>query len=129
MPIRPQGRCTKAGCKAKAVTMGRCADHQPKPWARPSAHTQTIDHARWSVARQAALARDGRQCVRCGAKATEVDHIWEVADGGSLYGTSNLQSLCHACHQAKTAIARRRRAGDTGEPSLAARLFDQIEGD
>ncbi|KFF31657.1 HNH endonuclease domain-containing protein [Bifidobacterium bombi DSM 19703] len=127
MPTRPHGRCTKPGCMAKAVDKGRCADHQPKPWARASAHTQAIDRAQWAKARRLTLARDHGRCVRCGGKATEVDHIWEVADGGSLYDTGNLQSLCHTCHHAKTLDSRRRRTHRDQGPGLAARLFEQIE--
>lgn len=34
--------------------------------------------------------------------AAVVDHITEINDGGSKLSFSNLQSLCHSCHNAKT---------------------------
>jgi 5-methylcytosine-specific restriction endonuclease McrA len=37
----------------------------------------------------------------CGDRATEVDHIIEVARGGSNT-IDNLQPLCKPCHMAKT---------------------------
>jgi hypothetical protein len=44
----------------------------------------------------------GDACLRCGDKATEVDHIIELANGGTD-DVDNLQPLCSACHKAKTA--------------------------
>ncbi|MBT3205587.1 MAG: hypothetical protein HOB14_00275 [Gammaproteobacteria bacterium] len=35
-----------------------------------------------------------------------VDHIIEIKDGGSQLDERNLQSLCHACHNAKTSCER-----------------------
>lgn len=45
-------------------------------------------------------------CVHCEARheltvATEVDHVIALSNGGAD-DTSNLQSLCHVCHVAKT---------------------------
>lgn len=127
MPTRPQGRCTRQGCTAKAVKDGRCADHQRPAWSTPSAHTRRTDPTAWRQARARALDRDRHRCVRCGRPATEVDHIWEIADGGSLYDLANLQSLCHDCHHAKTISSRRKRHGADHGPGLAARIFDQLE--
>ncbi|MET9286490.1 HNH endonuclease [Nocardia beijingensis] len=39
----------------------------------------------------------------CTRLADEVDHIESVGAGGERYDPANLQSLCHDCHQAKTA--------------------------
>ena len=43
------------------------------------------------------------ECERNGrvALAQVVDHIIEIADGGDPVDPSNLQSLCHACHNRK----------------------------
>jgi 5-methylcytosine-specific restriction endonuclease McrA len=40
-------------------------------------------------------------CVRCGAPATQADHIIAVALGGDLEHGA-LQSMCERCHRAKT---------------------------
>ena len=63
----------------------------------------------------AAFARDmkrllGGLCVRCGCGERIVaDHIREVKDGGAPFDPRNIQLLCHPCHAAKTASARRAR--------------------
>ena len=98
------------------MNRGRCADHQPKPWARASQHTKRINRSLWEKARQARLAFDGQRCVRCGEPATEVNHIVAVADGGALYDHDNLESLCHSCHEeatrAQERVRRERKAAE-----------------
>ncbi len=42
-------------------------------------------------------------------KAVIVDHKTEIKDGGSMLDKKNLQSLCHSCHNKKTAIERSKR--------------------
>ena len=110
MPTMPPTRCTYPGCGQLSTHAGRCDTHQRPPWQMPSQHTQKIDTSKWMKVRALALYRDHGQCVACGAPATEVDHITEVADGGDLYSLSNCQSLCHSCHAAKTQRERRARA-------------------
>jgi hypothetical protein len=46
----------------------------------------------------------------CGRSASEVDHIVELADGGSFHDWANLRSLCHDHHKAKTLASRTARA-------------------
>lgn len=42
--------------------------------------------------------------------ADVVDHIIEIRDDYSKrFDVSNLESLCHACHNTKTALARKKR--------------------
>lgn len=41
--------------------------------------------------------------------ADVVDHIVELEDGGEPYEWSNLKSLCHSCHNNKTADEARKR--------------------
>jgi len=46
-------------------------------------------------------------CVKCEAKglttaAAVTDHIVRVADGGSVFDETNLQSLCESCHNSKS---------------------------
>lgn len=55
----------------------------------------------------------GARCQRpgCGsAKRIIADHIIERKDGGADLDPANIELLCHACHQVKTAAARARRA-------------------
>jgi 5-methylcytosine-specific restriction endonuclease McrA len=51
---------------------------------------------------KAAAARvvRGAACVRCGAPATEADHVVPLSLGGD---PGLMQPLCRACHRAKTA--------------------------
>lgn len=55
-------------------------------------------------------------CAACGVEATMyTDHITPLSQGGEPYALSNLQPLCHGCHQAKTQreaqTARKVKAG------------------
>lgn len=70
--------------------------YQSKEWARA----------------KAAKRREGRVwCARCGSKDRLIlDHIRERRDGGDDLDPRNLEWLCHAHHQAKTAAARAARA-------------------
>ncbi|HZY92137.1 MAG TPA: HNH endonuclease signature motif containing protein [Thermoplasmata archaeon] len=60
----------------------------------------------WDSARQFVLHRDRFTCRACGRRARkrelEVDHVLEIARGGALLDYANLQTLCRACHRAKT---------------------------
>ena len=38
-----------------------------------------------------------------------VDHVKEIEDGGEPFDINNLQSLCHSCHNRKTAEEKRKR--------------------
>jgi 5-methylcytosine-specific restriction protein A len=76
----------------------------------------------WSARRRRVLDRDGWQCTwltqgwRCGAKATEVDHI--VNDDN--HDESNLRSLCHPHHVQATArqsADARRKLGTMRRPA------------
>jgi 5-methylcytosine-specific restriction endonuclease McrA len=53
----------------------------------------------------------GAFCVVCGSgKRIIGDHIVEIRDGGEKLDPMNVQLLCHACHQRKTARERAKRA-------------------
>lgn len=69
----------------------------------------------WMTKRERILKRDSGLCQACKAAgrlklAFEVDHIVELADGGTDDDT-NLQSLCVECHKDKTERSKRARAG------------------
>lgn len=67
-----------------------------------SARVGTARHKRQ---RARILRRDGYQCqlhlTGCLGTATDMDHVVNVAAGGSD-DDSNMQALCHPCHQKKT---------------------------
>ena len=46
------------------------------------------------------FARFGRTCWRCGAPATDVDHLTSIADGGSDY-LANLRPACARCNRGR----------------------------
>lgn len=75
-----------------------------------AAHYQSAAHKEW---RAAVLARDGFTCQACGASAPGArliaDHVCELVDGGAPLDVANGRALCLACHNAKTAAARRGR--------------------
>lgn len=51
--------------------------------------------------RKAAFEVDGGKCRKCGAPATDIDHIGG-GPGGQVNDLANLQALCKACHGEKT---------------------------
>ena len=56
----------------------------------------------WRRLRRLVFERDGYQCVACGKRGRlECDHIVPISDGGTD-DLANLQTLCRACHMAKT---------------------------
>lgn len=54
----------------------------------------------WNSLRKIVLDRDGHRCVKCGYKATQVDHIVP----GDDHRLDNLQSLCTECHGSKSSL-------------------------
>ena len=67
------------------------------------------------------LARDGFRCQiagpRCKTKATHVDHIVSVSDGGAKFDPANLRAACASCNISKrnTEVAQRARGVRAGE--------------
>lgn len=70
----------------------------------------------WPAITKRIKKRDGYRCVQCqSTEQLEVDHI--VA--GDNHHDTNLQTLCHPCHQTKTnleALAARTRYPRKREP-------------
>lgn len=88
-------------------------------WLFAAKYTRIRD---WKTTRAQALERDGGRCVNCGAKATEVDHVVEIQDGGSEFDLENTRSLCHDCHVVKTVARRRYGPGRVPEGALVDRV-------
>lgn len=95
--------CTFHGCPAYSVHRSRCEDHQREAWAK--AEGQLPRGAKWRQVRARVLRRSP-SCASCGAPAQEVDHLLPTSEGGALLDLKNLQSLCAACHEAKSKLER-----------------------
>lgn len=71
----------------------------------------------WRRARALAFQVYGDACILCGDRATEVDHIIEVVDGGTD-DIENLQPLCSSCHKQKTASFNSKRMTKNKNPEI-----------
>jgi hypothetical protein len=72
------------------------------------AHSQGTT-TQWRNLRAACFRVWGRSCLMCGDRATDVDHIIELAAGGTNT-IDNVQPLCKPCHIAKTSRFNATRA-------------------
>ncbi len=115
-PLRP---CRHPGC-FRLTANGWCLEHQPKT-KRPDQRSEQAKewHKLYSkdiwtkVLRPGQLLREPfcRECAKRGyrVRATEVDHIKPHRGDWALFiDPNNLQSLCHACHSAKTMAENRK---------------------
>jgi len=86
-----------------------CTQHRAKSgWAaRPSRVGADTYRGDWPKIRATQL-RQHSTCRYCGARASEVNHVVALADGGS-HDPSNLESVCHSCHQRITSQQNRAR--------------------
>lgn len=111
MPTAAPSRCTRR-CGRLAVKDGRCAEHEIKPWSVPSANSRALTSTERGRINRQQIKREP-QCRGCGStKDLHADHIVEIADGGSLFDASNLQTLCGDCHDEKSAFVRAERAAE-----------------
>ncbi|WP_017435133.1 HNH endonuclease [Saccharococcus caldoxylosilyticus] len=128
MPNKPLRPCNKIGCPN--LTKNRyCKQHKhlveqrqrtrrnDKEYDKHKRNQQAraFYHSReWERLRQAALARDHYLCQHCLqhnriTRAVIVDHIVPISvDWSKRLSLDNTQSLCHPCHNRKTAEDRRR---------------------
>ncbi|MGW3662539.1 HNH endonuclease [Streptomyces sp. NPDC005141] len=100
-------------CTEPATHRGRCEGHHRVYERGASVRARRVRRAVLvrafsGAARLRALvgARGGARCGRCGslvlADVVDVDHVQPLALGGEDTDT-NVQPLCHGCHQRKTA--------------------------
>lgn len=101
MPTAPPSRCTDPECHDLATTNGRCDAHQRPPWQQRSKAWGKGSTTAWRRFRRDQLRREWL-CRHCGTKATEVDHIRPLSQGGAKWDPGNVQSLCSDCHDAKS---------------------------
>jgi 5-methylcytosine-specific restriction protein A len=99
--------CGEVGCP-ELVERGRCPAHT-KSLAASRGTTKERGYAgTWKRLRLMVLRRDLHVCQEClrregrTERATDVDHIIALTDGGPRLDMENLQSLCSKCHGQKT---------------------------
>lgn len=102
-PPRP-GRCRNRLCD-------KAPEGRRTSWCSAECQREVTLRVHWPAIRAAILRRDAHRCQLCGGPGWEVDHVVELADGGSFHDPDNLRTLCTPCHQAKTARALRARRG------------------
>lgn len=113
MPTSPPTRCGDPECQ-ELTTQGRCELHQRKAWANRSKAWGSGSTRKWREARARQLDHEP-QCRWCGSRERlEVDHVLQLAEGGSKWDAANLQTLCKACHELKSAQDRRNRTYPDG---------------
>ncbi|MEU4718388.1 HNH endonuclease [Nonomuraea dietziae] len=89
--------CATVGCLQTVKARGKCARHDPGPWAGSDRRSRLPSN--WTTIRLRVLRRDRFTCQRCGSgDANQVDHIVR----GDDHSLENLQALCGPCHKRKT---------------------------
>lgn len=117
MPPRTPKACRKRGCRNTTKDRsGYCDEHKGDGWQQykpgQTRHQRGYGTV-WDRRRMRILARDGGLCCEhrrqgVAVVAKHVDHIIPKSQGGTD-DDGNLQSLCAACHRAKTAREGRGR--------------------
>lgn len=101
MPRAPR-RCPHPGCENRITNTRYCEDHTTHHWDRPG-NQRGPEHYRW---RKAVLTRDKGVCQirgpHCTHRATEADHIINIAEGGAEFDIDNGRAACAPCHAEKT---------------------------
>ena len=128
--------CTSARCNTIVEhnndgSSPRCAKHQLSTAPRKRYEHHYDDQgrniyktARWKRTRKAKLILNP-VCEMCdhhgmSRRATVVDHIIEIKDGGDTFDFDNLQSLCDMHHNKKTGKEKKKRNTKESEyPSLS----------
>ncbi|MGE3346067.1 MAG: HNH endonuclease [Ramlibacter sp.] len=121
MPQAAPRPCARPGCGRLVPAGAVCPVHPVAPGSfgdRSRGTRQQRGYGRaWEKVRERVLFRDQGLCQPCLAATPEritpavaVDHIKPKAEGGTD-AESNLQAICKACHDQKTAEEARRGRG------------------
>ena len=123
--------CSYPGCNAP-VEVDDFDRSSPRCFSHPATHVpkkryehhhgsdgKNIYHGyRWKKLRHAYAEKNPlcEHCLRYDilTPVAVVDHVHEIEDGGEPYDYDNLQSLCHSCHNRKSAQERKKRNGSVG---------------
>ncbi len=111
MPDAPPSICSHPGCGELVYDGSHCEPHKKQHTREHNRNRPCTDRlygsGRWKSLRVYKLMCDPL-CESCKSKghvvsAVLVDHIRPVRDGGPMWISNNLQSLCRNCHDVKTA--------------------------
>lgn len=116
--LKPMARRIPRPCRScRSLTRnpsGYCEVHEEQDnsnwdrWQRKHGNRHKRGYGKdWEKIRRIILERDDHLCINCLSEgryteATHVDHIEPKSRGGTD-DEDNLQSLCKACHESKTA--------------------------
>jgi 5-methylcytosine-specific restriction protein A len=94
----PTRLCSHERCPHPVHYRGRCREHARTNERRTHnpEHKRIYNTAKWRHTREAVLSTT--PLCHCGAIATDVHHLVDLADGGDPWSRSNLEALCHECH-------------------------------
>ena len=118
-------RRRRARLERRCVECRRTLPSRRTPYCSRLCQYQFHGHYFWDSARIYVKRRDRYTCQGCGvrhrSRDLEVDHIVEIARGGPALEYGNLQTLCRACHAAKTRAfrAERQRPEAVAPPAAA----------
>ena len=111
MPRKPKRPCSYPGCP-RLVEGKYCEEHkkltdkQYNQYGRDEFTKYFYKTPEWLFARKKQLEQHPfcEECLKEGKrkKATMVDHIIPIKQGGDKFASSNLQSLCWGCHSRKS---------------------------
>lgn len=126
--------CSAPGCNTIVEGGGyRCPQHLTPTYTPKRQYDHHYHQGKaiyksswWLRLRAAQLAKEPccQMCAQYGIStpANTVDHIVEISQGGAMDDPDNLQSLCSACHNTKTAkeaVKRRKKKKQNGFKSLS----------
>ena len=96
---------------------GKVRTGRKRAWCERACEKAVLLLVHWPYIRVCILRRDKWKCqfpkedgTLCLRPAHEVDHIVELADGGSYHEWSNLRAGCEECHTKKSNRMRTARA-------------------
>ena len=114
MATKPPRPCRQRGCVALVRSAsGYCSTHERAHNATHNARRNASMGSGWAWSRQrAAVLAEEPRCRVCGGRATHVDHIIPLANGGTS-DRANLQPICNVCHAVKSANEHARRTAVT----------------